>query len=91
MRFNFLWKFLLLAACASAGSLRADPTAIKSEPKTVKLFVRVVPITVLGRAVKVTTIDQSDGAQGFSPEQSDGFHLELVNQLPVPTSYQDCL
>jgi FtsP/CotA-like multicopper oxidase with cupredoxin domain len=36
--------------------------------------------------VKVTTIDQSDGVLGFSPEKSDGLHVELVNQLPVPTS-----
>jgi hypothetical protein len=47
---------------------------------------QAVPISVLGKTVKVVTIDQSDGMQGFSPDQSGGFHVELVNQLPVPTS-----
>jgi FtsP/CotA-like multicopper oxidase with cupredoxin domain len=86
MKFELIWGVAVLAAIAAVGSLRADSNEIKSDPKTVKLFVREVPITVLGRTVKVTTIDQSDGVQGYSPEMSDGFHVELVNQLPVPTS-----
>jgi FtsP/CotA-like multicopper oxidase with cupredoxin domain len=86
MKFISVWKVVMLAAIAAIGSLRGDSTENNNGSKDVKLFVREVPITVLRRTVKVTTIDQSDGTQGFSPEQSDGFHLELVNQLPVPTS-----
>jgi FtsP/CotA-like multicopper oxidase with cupredoxin domain len=86
MKIELIWKVVMLAAIAAVGSLRAESNEIKSESKPVKLFVREVPITVLGRTVKVTTIDQSDGVQGYSPEKSDGFHVELVNQLPVPTS-----
>jgi FtsP/CotA-like multicopper oxidase with cupredoxin domain len=86
MKFKLIWKVVTLAAIAAIGLCRAAANEIKSEPKTVKLFVREVPITVLGRTVKVTTIDQSEGVQGYSPEMSDGFHVELVNQLPVPTS-----
>jgi FtsP/CotA-like multicopper oxidase with cupredoxin domain len=86
MKFKLIWKVVMLAAIATIGLLRAYANEIKSEPKTVKLIVREVPITVLGRTVKVTTIDQSEGVQGYSPEKSDGFHVELVNQLPVPTS-----
>jgi hypothetical protein len=63
---------VLLAACAAAGSLRADSTAIKSEPKTVKLFVRVVPITVLGRTVKVATIDHPMEPKGSALNNRKG-------------------
>jgi FtsP/CotA-like multicopper oxidase with cupredoxin domain len=38
------------------------------------------------RKVTVIAIEQADGTQGYSPEQSDGFHVEVVNQLKVPTS-----
>src|SRR5262249_35230877 len=31
-------------------------------------------------------IEQADGTQGYSPEKADGFHVEVVNQLNVPTS-----
>jgi FtsP/CotA-like multicopper oxidase with cupredoxin domain len=87
MKFKPIWKVVTMAAIAVIGLLlRAEANEIKSESKTVKLFVHEVPITVLGRTVKVTTIDQSEGVQGYSPEKSDGFHVELVNQLPVPTS-----
>lgn len=86
MKIELIWKVVMLAAIVAVGSLRAESNEIKSESKPVQLFVREVPITVLGRTVKVTTIDQSDGVQGYSPEKSDGFHVELVNQLPVPTS-----
>ena len=86
MKFKLIWKVVTVAAIAAIGLSRAFASEIKSEQKTVKLFVREVPITVLGRTVKVTTIDQSEGVQGYSPEKSDGFHVELINQLPVPTS-----
>ncbi len=86
MKFNPICEVVMLAAIAAVGSLRADSTENNNGAKPVKLFVREVPITVLGRTVKVATVDQPDGVHGFSPEKSDGFHVELVNQLPVPTS-----
>jgi FtsP/CotA-like multicopper oxidase with cupredoxin domain len=66
--------------------LRAAPTEHRSEPETVKLFVRESPITVLGRTVKVAALTRSNGEQGYSPEKAEGFHVEIINQLPVPTS-----
>ena len=55
-----------------------------SEP--VRLFVKEVPLKVLGKEVTVIAIEQADGTQGYSPEKDDGFHVEVVNQLKVPTS-----
>ena len=52
----------------------------------VQLFVKEVPLKVLGKEVKVIAIEQADGTHGYSPEQKDGFHVEVVNQLKVPTS-----
>src|SRR5205823_6541488 len=52
----------------------------------VRLFVKEVPLKVLGKEVTVIAIEQADGTQGYSPEKSDGFHVEVVNQLKVPTS-----
>ncbi len=87
MKLNLICKVVMLAAIAAVGSLRADSTENNNGSKTVKLFVREVPITVLGMTVKVATIDLSDGVQGFNPEQSDGFHdktkLELENPLEL--------
>jgi hypothetical protein len=40
---------------------RADSTENNNGSKAVKLFVREVPINVLGRTVKVATIDPPDG------------------------------
>jgi len=77
---------VMLAVIAAVGWLRADSTESNNGSKIVKLFVREVPITVLGKTVKVAIIDQYDGVQGFNLEKSHGFHVELVNQLPVPTS-----
>jgi FtsP/CotA-like multicopper oxidase with cupredoxin domain len=86
MKIELIWKILMLAAIVAVGSLRAESDQIQTDSRPVKLYVHEVPITVLGRTVKVTTIDQADGVQGYSPAQSDGFQVELVNQLPVPTS-----
>src|SRR5437762_6370487 len=55
-------------------------------PEPVRLFVKDVPLKVLGKEVTVIAIEQADGTQGYSPEKSDGFHVEVVNQLKVPTS-----
>lgn len=55
-----------------------------SEP--VRLFVKEVPLKILGKEVAVIAIEQADGTHGYSPEKADGFHVEVVNQLKVPTS-----
>jgi FtsP/CotA-like multicopper oxidase with cupredoxin domain len=55
-----------------------------SEP--VRLFVKEVPLKVLGKELSVIAIEQADGTQGYSPEKADGFHVEVVNHLKVPTS-----
>ncbi|MGA7215653.1 MAG: multicopper oxidase family protein [Terrimicrobiaceae bacterium] len=57
-----------------------------SDSEPVRLFVKEVPLTVLGKEVTVVAIEQLDGTQGYSPERTDGFHVEVVNQLKVPTS-----
>jgi FtsP/CotA-like multicopper oxidase with cupredoxin domain len=49
-------------------------------------LVKEVPLKVLGKEVRVIAIQQADGTQGYSPEKSDGFHVEVVNQLKVPTT-----
>ena len=52
----------------------------------VRLFVKEVPLKVLGKEVSVITIEQEDGTQGYSPEKAEGFHVEVVNRLAVPTT-----
>jgi hypothetical protein len=86
MKSNCTWKASLFTAIVAMGVLRAAPMETRSEPETVKLFARESPITVWGRTVKVTAITQSSGEHGYSPEKTKGFHVEVVNQLPVPTS-----
>lgn len=34
----------------------------------------------------MAALTQANGEEGYSPEQAKGFHVEVVNQLPVPTS-----
>ncbi len=63
--------------CVSA---RAD------DAQRVKLFVRETPITVNGRTINMCSVVQADGTPGYLPEQSGGFHVEVVNQLKVPTT-----
>lgn len=71
---------LLLAVCF----LIRDALGSPSEP--VRLFVKEVPLKVLGKELTVIAIEQADGTEGYSPEKADGFHVEVVNQLKVPTS-----
>ena len=74
-------KMLLsMAVCFLIG----DALGAISEP--VRLFVKEVPLKILGKELTVIAIEQADGTQGFSPEKADGFHVEVVNQLKVPTS-----
>src|SRR5215470_11661089 len=75
-----LSKILLpIFACYLIG----DALGGASDP--VRLFVKEVPLKVLGKEVTVIAIEQANGTQGFSPEKDDGFHVEVVNQLKVPT------
>jgi len=86
MKSNYWWKTVCLIAIATISVLRSAPTKPKSEPETVKLFARESSINVLGRTAKVATLTQSNGEQGYNPEKTKGFHVEVVNRLPVPTS-----
>src|SRR5580704_13053544 len=52
----------------------------------IRLYVREVPLTVLGKQVKVLAIEQDSGVQGFDPQTSSGFKVEVINQLKEPTS-----
>ena len=52
----------------------------------IRLYVREVPLTVLGKQVKVLAIEQDSGVQGFEPQTSRGFKVEVINQLKEPTA-----
>src|ERR1700736_848767 len=52
----------------------------------IRLYVREVPLTVLGKQVKVLVIEQDSGVQGFELQTSSGFKVEVINQLKEPTS-----
>ena len=47
---------------------------------------REVPLTVLGKRVKVLAIEQDSGVQGFEPQTSRLFKVEVINQLKQPTA-----
>jgi len=74
---------ILAATCLFLGFSTAARSA---EREAVKLFVREVPLQVQGREVQVVAIEQEDGTQGYSPQKDDGFHVEVVNELKVPTT-----
>ena len=40
----------------------------------------------MAKKLTVIAIEQSNGVQGYFPEKSEGFHVEVVNQLKVPTA-----
>ena len=86
MKSNNTWKVSLLVTILVIGVLRAAPPESTTESKTVKLFAREAWITVLGKTTTVMTLTQANGEEGYSPEQAKGFHVEVVNQLPVSTS-----
>lgn len=54
--------------------------------ETVVLEVTTAPITVLGKSVVRGCIRQVDGTRGYTTSQNKGINLELINQLPVPTT-----
>jgi FtsP/CotA-like multicopper oxidase with cupredoxin domain len=86
MKSPCIGKAILFIAIATTGVLHAATAETKSDSETIKLFARESQITVGGKTVKVTAVTQSDGEHGYSPEKANGFHVEVVNQLPVPTS-----
>jgi FtsP/CotA-like multicopper oxidase with cupredoxin domain len=86
MKSNSSWKVSLVVTILVIDALRAAPPESPTEPKTVKLFARETWITVLGKTTTVMTLTQANGEEGYSPEQAKGFHVEVVNQLPVSTS-----
>ena len=55
-------------------------------PETVVLEVATAPIKVLGRSVERGCIRQVNGQRGYTTSQDKGINLELINQLPVPTT-----
>jgi len=73
-------RLLPLAICFLIGQTFAGTS------ERVRLFVKEVPLKVLGKELSVIAIEQADGTQGYSPEKANGFHVEVVNQLKVPTS-----
>ena len=86
MKLNYTWKASLGIAMFAIGVLRAAPTETKGESEPVKLFAHEASINVQGRTGKVVALTQSNGEEGYSPEKANGFRVEVVNQLPVPTS-----
>jgi FtsP/CotA-like multicopper oxidase with cupredoxin domain len=85
IKFHPVWKIVAVAAI-TVGWLRAASTPTETGSARVKLFVREESITVLGKTVKVGAVQQANGEPGFSPDMTTGFHVEVVNQLPVPTA-----
>ncbi len=75
-----------IAFGATAASWLSAQGAFALDTKRVRLFVRKVPLTVYGRATSVAIIEQGDKTMGYSPEQKEGFHVEVVNELDVPTT-----
>ena len=86
MKSNNIWKVSLLVVFLVIGVSRAAQPESTIESKTVKLFARETSISVLGKTTKVMALTQANGEEGYRPEQAKGFHVEVVNQLAVPTS-----
>jgi FtsP/CotA-like multicopper oxidase with cupredoxin domain len=50
-----------------------------------RLYVRAVPITIFGKTGQVIAIEQENGAMGLHLKESEGFNVDVVNQLKEPT------
>jgi Putative multicopper oxidases len=70
-----LWVVSFMAILA--GRLGAEP---------VRLHVKEVPLRVHGQEYTVAAIEQENGRRGLEPEKADGFDVEVVNDLKVPTT-----
>jgi len=57
-----------------------------AETWLVRLYVREVPIKILGKKETVIAIEQESGALGLELKTADTFNVEVVNQLKEPTS-----
>lgn len=75
----------LVAANAGWGKAEAGESTLAKAAKPIRLTLQETELVVLGRNVKVLSILNSSGSLGYSPEQSAGFHVEVVNKLPVPS------
>jgi Multicopper oxidase len=74
----FLFGMLVAICLPSLG-------AEAGQKPPIRLFVREVPLKILGQEVKVMAIEQENGARGFDPQTSQGFDVEVVNELKEPT------
>jgi FtsP/CotA-like multicopper oxidase with cupredoxin domain len=78
-----------IAVLISLSGLLSCPPVASAEGASdspVRLYVREVPFKIFGKEVKVLAIEQESGAEGLNPKTSDGFNVEVVNQLKQPTS-----
>jgi hypothetical protein len=86
MRFHRLLVPVFLLHCLL---IVAGVRTVQAEDGTdlpIRLYVREVPLTVLGKQVKVLGIEQDSAVQGLEPQTSSGFKVEVINQLKEPTS-----
>jgi FtsP/CotA-like multicopper oxidase with cupredoxin domain len=82
-----IFKGLFRQMAALTGLVMVFSFAAAAEAGSpVRLYVRSVPITIFGKAGDVIAIEQEDGAMGLHLQESDGFNVEVVNQLKEPTS-----
>jgi len=79
-RTGFFLHCLLIVLCVP--TIRAED----GNGLSIRLYVREVSLTVLGKQAKVLVIEQDSGVQGFEPQTSSGFNVEVINQLREPTS-----
>src|SRR3984885_14422114 len=82
-----IFKGLFRQMAALTGLVTVFSFAAAAEAgATVRLYVRSVPITIFGKVGEVIAIEQEDGATGLQVKESDGFNVDVVNQLKEPTS-----
>jgi FtsP/CotA-like multicopper oxidase with cupredoxin domain len=79
-----LIPFLLLPL--SVLMLTSGLRATGETASPIRLYVREVPLEVLGKEVTTVEIVQENGSEGLYLQKSEGFNVEVVNQLKVPTS-----
>lgn len=71
MKKHFRKIFVWIAACL----LISETSGSASEP--VRLFVKEVPLKILGKEVSVIAIEQADGTQGSLHKKPTAFMLKL--------------